>query len=51
VASTALLAACKAAGVVAQLPELLQQLQSIMVQQPWAGALVNGSWGEGAGLA
>jgi hypothetical protein len=35
VASTALLAACKAAGAVAQLPVLLAQLQPIMAQQPW----------------
>jgi hypothetical protein len=35
VASTALLAACKAAGAVAQLPVLIEQLQPIMAQQPW----------------
>jgi hypothetical protein len=35
VASTALLAACKAAGAVAQLPGLLDQLQPIMAQQAW----------------
>jgi hypothetical protein len=35
VASTALLAACKAAGAVAQLPVLVEQLQPIMAQQPW----------------
>jgi hypothetical protein len=36
VASTALLAACKAAGAVAQLPVLVEQLQGIMAQQSWA---------------
>jgi hypothetical protein len=35
VASTALLAACKAAGAVAQLPGLLGQLGPIMAQQAW----------------
>jgi hypothetical protein len=39
VASTALLAACKAAGAVAQLPGLLQQLQPIMAQQGWGRAV------------
>jgi hypothetical protein len=35
VASTALLAACKAAGAVAQLPVLAQQLGGIAAQHPW----------------
>jgi hypothetical protein len=35
VAATALLAACKAAGAVAQLPQLLEQVAGIMEQQPW----------------
>jgi len=36
VASTALLAACKAAGAAAQLPLLVTQVQDIMNRQPWA---------------
>jgi hypothetical protein len=38
VASTALLAACKAAGAAAQLPLLVVQVQHITVQQPWGQA-------------
>jgi hypothetical protein len=41
VAATALLAACKAAGAVAQLPQLWEQVESTMKQQPWARELVN----------
>jgi hypothetical protein len=40
VASTALLAACKAAGAVAQLPGLLEQLQPILQEQPWGQGLL-----------
>jgi hypothetical protein len=39
VASTALLAACKAAGAVEQLPTLLQQLQPILQEHPLGRAL------------
>jgi hypothetical protein len=39
VASTALLAACKAAGAVAQLPGLLQQLKPLVRGQAWGQAL------------
>jgi hypothetical protein len=39
VATTALLAACKAAGAVAQLPQLLEKVQGVMKQQPWGRAL------------
>jgi hypothetical protein len=39
VASTALLAACKAAGAVAQLHQLLEQLRPIMAQQPWGSGV------------
>jgi hypothetical protein len=43
VAATALLMACKAAGAVAQLPQLLEQLQGIiMPRQPQATALAFG---------
>jgi hypothetical protein len=35
VASTALLAACKAAGAAAQLPLLVMRVQAIMEEQPW----------------
>jgi hypothetical protein len=35
VASTGLVVSCKAAGAVAQLPELLQHLVPIMEKQPW----------------
>jgi hypothetical protein len=41
VAATALLAACKAAGAVAQLPQLWEQLESIMAQQPWGKELAS----------
>jgi uncharacterized membrane protein YgcG len=49
VASTALLAACKAAGAVAQLPGLLKQLQPIMTHQPWGRAMAHGAWGQRIG--
>jgi hypothetical protein len=42
VAATALLMACKAAGAVAQLPQLLEQVQGIMEQQPWGQGLASG---------
>jgi hypothetical protein len=42
VASTALLAACKAAGAVAQLPGLLEQLQPILQEQAWGRPMVSG---------
>jgi hypothetical protein len=42
VASTALLAACKAAGAVAQLQLLMQQLQPVLAQQPWGQGMVTG---------
>jgi hypothetical protein len=42
VAATALLAACKAAGAVAQLPQLLEQVVGIAGKQPWGRALAGG---------
>jgi hypothetical protein len=39
VAATAVLMACKAAGAVAQLPQLLAQVEGIMAQQPWGQAV------------
>jgi hypothetical protein len=39
VAATALLAACKAAGAMAQLPQLWEQVERILAQQPWGQEL------------
>jgi hypothetical protein len=41
VAATALLAACKAAGAVAQLPQMLGRAQLAMAKQPWGEALLS----------
>jgi hypothetical protein len=46
VAATALLAACKAAGSVAQLPLLVRELQPVLEQQPWCRDMAKGQWGQ-----
>jgi hypothetical protein len=43
VAATALFMACKLAGAVAQLPQLLAQVQAAAAQQPWGGVLTSGA--------
>jgi hypothetical protein len=46
VAATALLAACKAAGSVAQLPQLVRELQPVLEQQSWCRDMAKGQWGQ-----